>query len=89
LRASELYKISRVDQKREFINFILSNLKLKAKELVYKLKTLFEAIVDANKSKLWLPLVDVFRTKYYEDILALGYIKSFFGKILHNIELIF
>lgn len=54
-RARDLFLSSKVDQKRKLISFVLSNLSLEGKKLVYNLKEPFDAILQANKSKIWLP----------------------------------
>ncbi len=57
-RAAELFKVSKVDQKRELINFVLSNLKLKGRKLLYQVNQPFAAIIDANNKQSWLPGLD-------------------------------
>jgi len=79
-RAYELFQSSKVDQKRRLISFLLSNLELESGKLVYKLKEPFDAILQANESKEWLPLVDRFRTTFY------GHILSFTGKFANLLE---
>jgi len=40
-RAYELFEISKVEQKRQLINFVLSNLQLRGKTLEFELKKPF------------------------------------------------
>jgi len=47
-RAYELFESSEVEQKRQLINFALSNLKLEGKNLVYTLKKPFDVLVTAT-----------------------------------------
>lgn len=57
-RARDLFLSSKVDQKRKLISFVLSNVSLEGKKLVYKLNEPFDAIVQANKELIWLPGTD-------------------------------
>lgn len=56
-RASELFESSKVEQKRQLINFLLSNLKLRGKTLEFELKKPFDVLVNIqnmeNRSE-WL-----------------------------------
>ncbi len=45
-KAPELFASSKVEQKRQLINFLLSNLKLKGKTLEFVLKKPFVVVVD-------------------------------------------
>lgn len=54
-RAYKLFESSNVDQKRELINFVVSNLKLEGKKLLFDLKQPFDAIYSANIHSNWLP----------------------------------
>ena len=56
-KAPELFESSKVEQKRQLINFLLLNLKLKGKTLLYDVNKPFDAILNANKCSNWLPLV--------------------------------
>ena len=54
-RAEELFVSSEVEQKRQLINFVLSNLKLNDKQLVWEYKKPFEMMAFCNKNSNWLP----------------------------------
>jgi hypothetical protein len=45
-RAYELFKFSKVEQKRQLISFVLSNLKLKGKILEFELKKPFNVLIN-------------------------------------------
>ena len=53
-RAPELFASSKVEQKRQLINFLLSNLQLRDKKLEYKLKKPFDVLVDLDYRSNWL-----------------------------------
>jgi hypothetical protein len=53
-RASELFESSKVDQKRQLISFVVSNLRLNGKKVLYDLKKPFEALVACSESSEWL-----------------------------------
>ena len=61
-RAYELFQSSKVDQKRQLLNFVLSNLRLEGKKLLYDLKKPFDSMLVCAENKDWLPLVDMLRT---------------------------
>ena len=57
-RAPELFESSKVEQKRQLINFLLSNLKLRGKILEFELKKPFDVLVNLQNCKNrsdWLP----------------------------------
>jgi hypothetical protein len=54
-RAYELFESSKVEEKRQLLGFVLSNMTLEKKKLVFNLKEPFDAIVDANSRSQWLP----------------------------------
>jgi len=54
-RAYELFESSKIEQKRQLVNFLLSNLQLKGKTLLYDVNKPFDAILNANKCSDWLP----------------------------------
>jgi site-specific DNA recombinase len=54
-RAYELFESSKIKKKRQLINFLLSNLKLRGQKLEYTLNKPFDAILNANKCSNWLP----------------------------------
>ena len=73
-RAPELFESSKVEQKRQLINFLLSNLRLRGKTLEFELKKPFDVLVNLQNCKNrseWLGILNTFRTKYYSDIISL------------------
>ncbi|MBM2821234.1 MAG: recombinase [Candidatus Berkelbacteria bacterium] len=54
-RAYELYESSKLDQKRQLLNFMFSNLKLEGKKLIFNLKKPFDVLVGLSKTSNWLP----------------------------------
>ena len=53
-RAPELFESSKVEQKRQLINFLLSNLKLRGKNLEFELKKPFDVLVNLDYRSNWL-----------------------------------
>jgi hypothetical protein len=53
-KAPELFESSKVEQKRQLINFLLSNLQLRGKKLEYTLKKPFDVLVDLDYRSNWL-----------------------------------
>ena len=62
-RAFELFESSKIEQKRQLVNFLLSNLQLKGKTLLYDVNKPFDAILNAKKCSNWLGTVDKVRTR--------------------------
>ncbi len=60
-RAPELFESSKVEQKRQLINFLLSNLQLRGKTLEFELKKPFDVLVDLQNCEnrsVWLASKD-------------------------------
>lgn len=53
-RAYDLFLSSQPAQKRRFLNFVLANLEMNGKKLVYKLKEPFSAMYEMGKRNDWL-----------------------------------
>jgi len=53
-RAPELFESSKVEQKRQLINFLLSNLKLRGKKLEFEIKKPFDVLVNLDYRSNWL-----------------------------------
>ncbi len=70
-RAAELFGRSKIDQKRELINFVFSNLKLRGKKLEYSLRSPFDLMVNREGYAGWLAFLDTVRTERFQDVLGL------------------
>ena len=57
-RAYEIFESSEVTEKRQLLNFLLQNLKLRGKKLLFELKTPFDTVLQASKCSDWLGGVD-------------------------------
>ncbi|GAJ02339.1 unnamed protein product, partial [marine sediment metagenome] len=68
-KAPELFESSKVEQKRQLINFLLSNLKLRGKKLEFKLRKPFDVLVNLDYRSNWLGILNTFRTIYYQNII--------------------
>ncbi len=71
-KAPELFESSKVEQKRQLINFLLSNLKLRGKTLEFELKKPYDAIYEANIHSNWLlssPLIIILDNKEYMSMM--------------------
>jgi len=63
----EIFKSSKVEEKRQLLNFLLQNCQLQGKKLLFELKPSFDAIVEASKCSNWLHLIKEVR-KCLENI---------------------
>jgi site-specific DNA recombinase len=61
-RAYDIFQSSEVSEKRQLLNFLLQNLQLKGRKLVFTLKTPFDTVLLAGRCSEMLPLLDAFRT---------------------------
>jgi hypothetical protein len=67
-RAYELFESSEVGQKRQIINFVLKNLKLRGKNLEFELKKPFDVLINLQNCEnrsVWLGRVSKVRTCIY------------------------
>lgn len=53
-RATELFERSKVEQKRQLIAFVFSNLRLRGKKLDYSLRSPFDLMVNRPNYASWL-----------------------------------
>ena len=54
-RAYELFKSSKVDEKRQLVKLVLSNLRVEGKEVRYEAIKPFDTILNCANSQRWLP----------------------------------
>lgn len=57
-QASELFRSSKVEQKRQIINLLFSNCELKDKKLVYSIRKPFNILMELNGCQSWLGQLD-------------------------------
>ena len=57
-KASELFESSKINEKRELINFLFSNLRLRGRKLEYNLRKPFDMMVNLGGCSDWLPGTD-------------------------------
>ena len=67
-KAYEIFQSSEPEEKWQFLNFLLQNLKLEGKKLLFELKTPFDTVLQANKCSTLLPILDAFRTVDWKRI---------------------
>ncbi len=57
-KASELFESSKINEKRELINFVFSNLALRGRKLEYTLRKPFDMLINLGNRLGWLPGTD-------------------------------
>lgn len=67
-RAYEIFESSEIEEKRQLLNFVLQNFKLKERKLMFKTKTPSDTVSVANKCSNWGLIVDAFRTVEWGNI---------------------
>jgi site-specific DNA recombinase len=70
-RAAELFERSKIEQKRELIAFVFSNLQLSGKKLDFSLRSPFDLMVNRADHSSWLAFLNTVRTERFNDILGL------------------
>ena len=58
-RAAELFERSNIEQKRQLVAFVFSNLRLKGKKLGCSLRSPFDLMVDRPEYASWLGDLDL------------------------------
>jgi len=71
-RAAELFARSNVEQKRQLLGFVFSNLALRGRELQVSLRSPFDLMVNRPDHASWLALLDTVRKERYQAVLALA-----------------
>jgi site-specific DNA recombinase len=66
-KAYEIFESSKINEKRQLIAFMFSNLRMNGTKLVFDLKQPFNLMVNLNSYPEWLPLIEVIRTNYYKE----------------------
>jgi hypothetical protein len=66
--AYKLFIGSEVEEKRQLIKLVLSDLKVDGEKIVYKAQKPFDVILKCSDDLLWRPLVDYFRTLMIDAI---------------------
>ena len=67
-KAGELFKSSKVEQKRALLNLLLSNCTLKGGTLRYSLNKPFDMLVNLTTNEKWSCLIINLRTIKYDDL---------------------
>ena len=70
-RAAAIFESSKIEQKRELIAFVFSNLRLKGKKQEVSLRSPFDLMVNRRTYASWLVFLDTVRTQRFEKILDL------------------
>ena len=70
-RAVSIFESSEPNEKRQFLNFILQNCRLKQKTPMFTLKPVFTGIVKAHETKQWLGLFDQVGT-YFRGLISIS-----------------
>jgi hypothetical protein len=68
--AHELFEKADAYQKRELLFYLFQNSQMDGKKLLPSLKMPFDAILEANKTKDWLPSPEIIRTSINKIIKA-------------------
>jgi len=66
-RAYKIFQSSEVAEKQQLLNFLLQNLELKGRKLLFELKTPFDTVLQANKCSTVLRTLDEIRTYFREN----------------------
>ncbi|OGT07022.1 MAG: hypothetical protein A2103_01700 [Gammaproteobacteria bacterium GWF2_41_13] len=67
-KANELFKSSELEEKRRIISILFPNLQMDAEKLVFSLRKPFDLFINLGERLNWLPVIDYFRTKSFQEI---------------------
>ena len=70
-RAAEIFERSKIEQKRQLIAFVFSNLGLRGKKLEFSLRPPFDLMVNRRTYASWLTFLDTVRTGHFQEIIDL------------------
>jgi site-specific DNA recombinase len=70
-RAADLYERSKIDQKRQLLAFVFSNLRLRGKKLEYTMRSPFQLMANQRGHTAWLAVLNTVRTQHFDEVLAL------------------
>ena len=70
-RAAELFERSKIEQKRQLIAFVFSNLRLSGKKLDFSLRSPFDLMVNRPDYASWLAFLNTVRTERFQDVCRL------------------
>ena len=84
-RAKELFESSKIEQRRQIIKLVLSNLTLEGKKLRYEAVKPFDTILNCADGQRWLPLLDSFHNGFMEGKLtySLSEVDHFTKQLAH------
>lgn len=71
-KAHDLFLSSEVEEKRQILKLVLSNLELEGKNLKFSLVKPFDTILNFADRQQWLPVLNTIRTECYQDVITLG-----------------
>ncbi|MDQ5886399.1 MAG: site-specific recombinase, partial [Patescibacteria group bacterium] len=69
-KAPKLFQSSKAALKSKLLRFLLSNLVIQDKKLVFNLKAPFDVISECSQNQTWLPLAHILRTEYYSQVIS-------------------
>jgi hypothetical protein len=70
-RAADIFARSKIDDKRQLLAFVFSNLSLRGKKLEFSLRSPFDLMVDRPDHASWLAFLDTVRTERFNHVLAM------------------
>jgi site-specific DNA recombinase len=70
-RAAELFERSKLEQKRQLLVFVFSNLRLRGKKLEFSLRSPFDLMVNRVSYSSWLAFLNTVRTEHFDEVLSL------------------
>ena len=77
-KAYDLFKSSEVEERRQLIKLVLSNLRIEGELVRYEVKKPYNTIINYADRQAWLPLVDAFRNREIEIEISLTNIQTLF-----------
>lgn len=69
--AYDIFASSTIDEKRQMLGYVFSNLELEGGKLRFSLRTPFHLFADLASCQEWLPTLDILRTDYCKDVILM------------------
>ncbi len=70
-RAADLFERSNIDQKRQLLAFVFSNLQLRGRKLEISMRSPFDLMVGWVDYPDWLAFLDTVRTQRFAQVVAM------------------
>lgn len=83
-KAYEIFESSKIEEKRQLIAFMFSNLRINGGKLLFELKQPFNMMTNLRSHQMWRATIDLIRTNFYKESIAVFYQQNMIFKFLSD-----